>query len=281
MVERLKEAIERARNARGDIATPRSAEVRHAGVGPTPSLLAAERWAALEQVPLDVPKLRAARVVALDKLDRNHVPFDVLRARLVRICADKGWRRIGVTSPQAGVGKSVVAINLAFSLSRFQEGRTVLLDLDLKRPSLVKYLHMTAPVPVTDFLSGAVESEAFLRRVSPSLAVGVNSDIVVDSAELLQSPAAARALDRMSEALQPQFEIYDMPPALVNDDAMTLFPMLDAIILVAAAHKTTASAVEQCETLLEGSTNFLGLVLNKYDLATPGNDYYTEYGAPG
>jgi Mrp family chromosome partitioning ATPase len=115
-----------------------------------------------------------------------------------RRCSERGWRRVAVTSPTRGCGKSTVAANLALSLSRRPSGRTVLLDLDLRRPGQAGAVRAArAPLPMRDLLSGrAPPAEAQLIRAGRGLALGLNGRAEAAAAELLLEPAAQVALAR-------------------------------------------------------------------------------------
>ena len=96
-------------------------------------------------------------------MDRSHIvtfiggaeamAFDALRTKILQQMRANGWRRVAITSPGAACGKSTVALNLAFSLARQPDMRAILLDLDLRRPSLAR---MVGPDPKIAF-PGCVE----------------------------------------------------------------------------------------------------------------------------
>lgn len=120
--------------------------------------------------------------------------FDLLRTRLIQGLAQKDWRRIAVTSPTHGCGKSFVAANLALSLSRRPEGRSVLVDLDLRSPQLARMLGIQSPLDLREFLLGEQPLEAAFRRHGRQLAVGLNSVAVENASELLQDPEVLASL---------------------------------------------------------------------------------------
>lgn len=187
--------------------------------------------------------------------------FDILRTQLLQALLARGWRRIAVTSPTHGAGKSFVAANLAFSLARRPDSRTVLVDLELRRPALAGMLGAKA-APIEGFLSGA-PCERHFRRIGQTLAVGLNDRPVSRAAELLQSPAAGRALGSMIAQLDPEVVIYDLPPALGSDDLLAMLPQIDAVLLVADGTRTTAAEIRICERMLDNKVPLLGVVLNR------------------
>ncbi|MGV8954718.1 MAG: hypothetical protein ACOH2M_26710, partial [Cypionkella sp.] len=95
-------------------------------------------WESLASVDLDAATLTHNGIFIEASDHPAAVGFDILRTRLLHGLAEKGWRRIAVTSPTHGCGKSFVAINLALSLARRPSSRSVLLDLDLRHPEIAK-----------------------------------------------------------------------------------------------------------------------------------------------
>ena len=97
-------------------------------------------WDAMEQVGLDPAHLRKHRIVTANKSDPLHKNFDMLRTRLLLAMREKGWSRVGITSPTEGCGSSFLAANLAISFARMDSLRTVLLDMNLSAPDLSRIL---------------------------------------------------------------------------------------------------------------------------------------------
>lgn len=189
--------------------------------------------------------------------------FDILRTRALQALEERRWRRIAVTSPTHGCGKSFVAANLALSLARLQATRTVLVDMELRNPVLSRLLGIKAPGTLRDFLTGDQPLESHFRRFGKNLALALNDQPVDAAAELMQAPGTAEALSAMIEHLDPDMVIYDLPHALGNDDVIAMLPQLDAILLVADGTRTTADDIRRCERLFEGRVPLLGVVLNR------------------
>lgn len=276
MVERLKDAIEKARREREDTAR-RETPVPVAQ--PTPPR-AVTPWERLSPLDVDTIQLDRARVVTAAKSHPAHISFDVLRTRLLKVCRDNGWRRIAVTSPSKGCGKSFVCANLAFSLARNPQLKIALVDLDLRSPRLAKMLGARGPKALVSFIDGAATLTDAVGRVSANLAMGLNDAPVRNSAELLQSPSAGAALGALTEELALDVVLVDLPPMLVSDDVLATLPHVDALLLVIGAGLTTAAEVRECERLLGESTPFLGVVLNKVDEADMENYEAVYAGAP-
>ena len=280
MVERLKEAIEKARTQRSGItlpaASPRQPGAEEASTTAPEAAPASPAWDELLDISIDPDILSANRIVTHDKSDPAHIAFDRLRTRLLKAFRDHGWKRLGITSPSKGCGKTTVSANLAFSLARRREISTILLDLDLRSPALAATLGYDERCPIEWFLAGDTPPEAYFLKALPNLALGLNTESLRDAAERVQSGRTAATLDQMMRTFTPDLVIYDMPPMLNTDDVIGFFPKLDAVLLVAACGQTTAKEIDECERLMADQTHFLGVMLNK----APGStiDAY-EYGA--
>jgi Mrp family chromosome partitioning ATPase len=139
----------------------------------------------------------------------------------------------------------------------------VLIDMNLRAPGLAPLFGVTNPGRLRDVLTGAQPMESHFLRLGRTLALGLNGQAEPDSAELLQEPATAAALEAMLEDLSPDVAIHDLPAMLECDDALAFLPEVDGLLLVADGTRTTAAQVRECELLLKGRTELLGVVLNR------------------
>jgi Mrp family chromosome partitioning ATPase len=177
---------------------------------------------------------------------------------------------VGITSPTKGCGKSFVSVNLAVSLSRYKHCRTVLLDMDLRLPTIARKLGVRYSGAISEFLRGSTPPEAFLQRVSPGqlhigqwLAVGLNSQSEAFASELFFDEATGTALARMEQSLDPRIVLLDLPPVLAQDDVLALTPHLDCVLLVAGGGSTTARELLETSRRLGDTVPILAVVLNK------------------
>ena len=153
----------------------------------------AASWAALPPGQFDPARLRAARIVAFEG-GREAAGFDVMRTRLLQQARANGWKRIAITSPSPGCGKSTIALNLAFSLARQEEYRVVLAELDLRRPSLAKILGVKGRADFSAVLRGHVGFADCALRHGPALAIAVNQGPATNPAELMHAASVPTAL---------------------------------------------------------------------------------------
>ncbi|TNC50401.1 CpsD/CapB family tyrosine-protein kinase [Rubellimicrobium rubrum] len=230
----------------------------------------ADTWDSLRLLPVAPAVLERNLVITAGRRNPAHGAFDVLRTKLVQAMAERGWRRLGITSPTKGCGKSFVAVNLAVTLSRYDSYRTVLLDMDLRLSSLAHKLGIPNPGLMADFLTGQVAANDFFYRVGPnplrigpSLAIGLNGRPEPFAAELFYDSKTAEALKRMEAMLAPQMVLFDLPPALAQDDVLSLKPHLDCILMVAGGGITTTRDLQAASRRLGDDLPLLGVVLNK------------------
>jgi Mrp family chromosome partitioning ATPase len=261
-MERIQAAIQKAKEARGEpapgrapAAAPRpAARAAPAGLGPA--------WAELPAFAPDPARMERGRVVTFADADPAHVVFDMMRTKILRALKAGGWTSVGITSPTVGCGKTTVALNLAFSLAHQPDLRTVLVDLDLRRPAVARELGLPGQRSVAALLQGgATVAETFVRY-GENLAIGASGEPMRHSGDLLMSAAAAQAVAGLKAAFAPDVILYDLPPMLVSDDAMAFLPHLDAVLLVAGAEKSRIDEVDKCEHDLAENANLLGVVLN-------------------
>lgn len=238
-------------------------------------------WRNLPRVPIDPRHLERHRIIAATREDPAHSTFDVLRTRLLRTLKENGWSRVAITSPTKDCGKSFLAANLALSLSRAERVRTVLMDLDLRNPSLAKTLGVEHPGVLRRFLSGRVTVREQFRRfadndlgVGQNLALALNEHVEAHPAELLLAPSTDTALAAMQEQLRPDVVLFDLPPALYYDDVIAFQRHFDGVLLVVGGGVTRSEDIEEVSRRLGSDKPLLGVVLNKAEGAAIRQYYY-------
>lgn len=238
---------------------------------------AVDDWATLPSFDVIPKRMRQNRIMT-HQANPLSTTFDVMRTNLLHEMRTNDWHRIAITSPGAVCGKSTICLNLAFSLARQSDLRVLLLELDLRRPSIAGRLRLEG-VNFARVLSGEDAPEHHLRRYGSSLVVGA-SQPTRNSAELLQGVTAGHQIDEIEARYQPDVILFDMPPMLLVDDTIAFIDQVDAALLVGAAELSTTKELGRCKTELELRTNLMGIVLNKcrYMDASDGYAYGDGYG---
>lgn len=221
-----------------------------------------EAWAALPQRRIDVEALASQRIITPSD-QPEAAQFDIMRTKLLATAREKGWQRIAITSPTPGCGKSTVALNLAFSLARNRETRTILLEMDMRRPAFREMLDIKENAHLASLLAGAGTFEEHAMRYGPNLAISPCARPVRNPAELFHAPTTDEVLAQIIQEYDPTLIISDLPPMLVGDDVLAFAPKVDAVLIVAGAESSTIDQIDACERELAEHCEIAGVILNK------------------
>ena len=184
---------------------------------------------------------------------------------------------IMVTSALPQEGKTTTSINCAVVLA--QKGiRVLLIDADLRRPSIHKTLGMGPRSGLSNVLTGSATLESAITHspILPNLDVLPAGTPPPNPAELL---ASTNMRDVLQE-LRGQYDhiVVDTPPTLSVTDAVVLSPRADAIVLVIRSGQTTKQALRRSrDILMQVNAKVSGVLLNAVDLSSPDYYYYYEY----
>jgi len=184
---------------------------------------------------------------------------------------------IMVTSALPQEGKTTTSINCAVVLA--QKGvRVLLIDADLRRPSIHKTLGMGPRSGLSNVLTGSTTLEQAITRTAilPNLFVMPAGTPPPNPAELLASANMRDVLAQLRE--QYDHIVLDTPPSLSVTDAVVLSPRADAVVLVIRSSQTTKQALRRARDILaQVSAKVVGVLLNAVDLTSPDYYYYYEY----
>lgn len=271
-MEKLQLALQKAREQRGD-----AAPLPQARRGPIAGGAAAtdQFWADLTPFTPNPRTLLRNRIVTLEAR-RDAIPFDVLRTKTILHMRKNGWKRLAITSATSSCGKTVTACNIALSLARQSEIRTILVELDLRRPNIAKQLGATPAHDVSEVLSGDVTFEAQALRIGRNVAVCMARRTSSDPMQYLLSKATQDRLKEIEQRYRPDLMIFDLPPLMVGGDTPAFLTNVDCALVVARAEKSTISQIDSCEREIAEHTNVLGVVLNQYRFGDETAGYY-EY----
>ncbi len=224
---------------------------------------------------------KLTKLVTLDQLSSVVEAYRMLRTSVLLSAAGAPPKTILFTSGQPGEGKTTTAINTAISLS--QLGASVLLiDADLRRPTVHRVFKMNQAHGLSTFLSRQVEIDPLIHKLwVPNLSVLPCGPIPPNPAELISS-------ERMKELLRELWVKYDhilidSPPLINVTDPVILSTMVDGVILVVQAGRSTREVVRRARQELGSvGAKIFGVVLNNLDVKREGYDSYSAtYGSYG
>jgi capsular exopolysaccharide synthesis family protein len=198
------------------------------------------------------------------QVDSIHLElYRAIRANVETERLKSSFRSIMVTSPAPSEGKSTTILNLAHAFQEF--GRRVLVvEADIRRPSLSSPLGLTNKPGLVDFLNGTATFEQVCRPLPSGVIVIPGQVARGDAASLLASSRFRELLDVAGH----QFDVIlvDSAPVLAVPDNLLLANIIDRVILVAKATGTSARDLRKAQTVIErAGGRILGVVLNQAD----------------
>ncbi|MBM3460150.1 MAG: polysaccharide biosynthesis tyrosine autokinase, partial [Armatimonadetes bacterium] len=216
--------------------------------------------------------------IVLDGSARSPVAeaYRALRASVDFAAMEGQVRRLLVTSPNKSEGKSVTSVNLAAAMA-FNGKRVVLVDADLRRPSLHRVFGLSQERGLSQVLAGQLEvSEALQTTSRENLWVLTSGPLPHNPAELLGSPRLDQLLDCLAGIAD--FVILDSPPCLPVADPLVVASRVDAVLLVVHAGHTRRPALRHVRQLLQRAhARLLGVVMNRVEPGRRGDYYYSSY----
>ena len=189
--------------------------------------------------------------------------YQALRLKLESLHRTRGVRVMAITSPGVKDGKSVTAINLAAALSQGSDARVLLIEADLRRPAVARYLafgEKRAPglAEIVDDPNRSLR-DAIVEAGPHRFDVVLAGSTVAPIHELLRSPRLGTLLQEARE--QYDYVLLDTPPLGPVSDCALLARWTDGVLLVVAAHRTSRKLLEGTLNLLEDAY-VLGIVFN-------------------
>jgi exopolysaccharide/PEP-CTERM locus tyrosine autokinase len=189
---------------------------------------------------------------------------------------------IMVASSLPGEGKTFCAVNLAISVAMELDHTVLLVDADVARPSIGRYLQLTpgsesSQIGLMDILlNDKLDlADAILKTNIDTLSLLPAGKSHQRATELLASQAMSALLDEIANRYPDRIVIFDSPPLLLTSEARVLASQMGQIVLVVAAESTTQHAVKEVLRQLKSCPN-INLIYNKAKTLSSG-DYYGQY----
>jgi len=234
----------------------------------------------LKTVVPDEDLLASNRIIAAQADAPEHTYYKVLRTRVLQRLRASNWSVLGVTGAGPGEGKTLTALNLAYSLAKDVNHNVILIDADLRRPSIHEILGIEPEFDLSNFLDGTAKLEEILVRPNEErLAIMTNQHPHRDSSEILSSPEMAWLSQQLKGFGPKTITIIDLPPVLAGDDVIAISPLLDALLLVVGQGTCRRDALAETHELLHDSNgpHVLGVILNRAREKKLKSSYYDYY----
>jgi protein-tyrosine kinase len=208
-------------------------------------------------------KLLAKNHIVANQVDHQVTDvFRSLRAQVLRRLGKNGVSTLGITSLGSGEGKTTLAINLAIAISMDINQTVLLVDGDLRTPSIASYLGFEPTAGLADVLAGHITvAECLVNPGLPRLCILPARDSIDNSAELLSSPQMLRLVHELRSRYTDRVVIFDLPPLMTVADTIGFLPILDASLLVVRDGTVQSADLRRMMGLLQ-EHNLIGTVLN-------------------
>lgn len=266
MLGRIKNAIslvnKRLNNGKEGLPAPCSQENQMDGGAKKPGWISPS-YSQSRTVHLDPGLIAGNRCLAYLDNTPEAEAYRILKAQVLQRTKDSGDNTIMVTSAVPGEGKTLTAINLAFTLARDFQHTVLLVDGDLRNQSIHKYLGCPGEKGLIDFLADDTPvSELIAWPGVEKMTLISGGRPFQESAEILGSSRMNGLVSEMKERYPARYIIFDAPPVLTGADVLTLAPLVDQVIMIVQAGKTSMEDINKALQLLP-KEKILGFVLNR------------------
>ena len=202
--------------------------------------------------------------------------YKALRTSLIFSTAQEGCQVILVTSSEQGESKSTTAVNLGLSFAQ-NKSRVLLIDCDLRLPTVAQKLKLPDAPGLTDMLVGRAKASEAVKKLSNGLYVLPAGTLPPNPAELLGS----KTMRLLIEQMKPNFDqiILDTPPINVLSDALVLTPFSSGVVLVTRQGMTSGKELRTAIQKLEfADAHIYGIVLTGNKMEKRGGKKGHGYG---
>ncbi len=228
-------------------------------------------------VPIEMETMVRNRLITGGDNPEVGQSYKVLRTHILQKTQAEHHNALMITSPMPEEGKTLTAINLAISLAQELTQTVLLVDVDLRYPSISRYFGFEAERGLVDYLEGKAEIPELL--VHPQ---GIDGLVILPAgrqtdwaAELIRSPRMLELVPELKNFYPDRYVLFDLPPMLSFADALSFAPLADGIIMVVAARQTSREDLKRCQEMLKGRP-IVGYVFNKAEDLQQSR-YYRDY----
>jgi exopolysaccharide/PEP-CTERM locus tyrosine autokinase len=240
-----------------------------------------------KKMPAPKPALPASHN---EKMDQNLVSFfnpqsfeaeqfKILRSNLLYPVSGNPPRSVMVTSPMPGEGKSFVAANLAISVALNINRHVLLMDCDLRRPTIHTRFGFSDVPGLSDYLANGVSlSDLLIRTSIDKLTILPGGPPPDNPSELLSSERMSELLAEAIERYQDRLIILDSPPPSLTAETSVLARWVDGVVIVIKHGKTPREGVSEVIEKM-GKAKIIGAVINNFEVYS--SRYYGKYYGKG
>jgi protein-tyrosine kinase len=233
------------------------------------------RYSTTRTVSVRPEVLRRHRIISDNDESQVREEYKILRTHILQRTLAEQKNTLMVTGPLPGEGKTLTAINLAISLSHEVDKTVLLVDADLRFPSVHSCFGLPQGPGLVDYLSGEASLPDLLVHPEgfDKLVILPGGRAVAGAAELIGSPMMGNLVKELKHFYPDRYVLFDLPPVLSYADPRIFAQYVDGIILVVEMGKTPREDIQRCVELFK-EFPLIGLVLNKVDTQDHEGHYY-------
>jgi len=229
-------------------------------------------------IPINLRRVADNRCVCAVPDSREMDTYKVLRAQIQHRMKEKGWKAVLITSACPGEGKTLTAINLAFTFAVAYNQTAMLVDCDLRRQSVHRYLGIEQKLSLVDYFVDDVPLKDIICWPGVDKLTLISGDRTVsDSTEFLGSPKMNALVQEMKARYPDRYLIFDAPPVLFGADVISFAPCVDCILMVVEAGRTPIQDIRRSLEMLPRD-KMLGFAMNRQKSGN--GTYYGRRGYP-
>lgn len=219
-----------------------------------------------QKFEIDPTTLTENRLVCINS-DSFEVEFyKVLRTQILQKTAPNGWNTIMITSALPEEGKTLTAVNLALTFSREFNHTVLLVDCDLRQQQIHKMMGISSEKGLIDALmDDRPLQELIIWPGIEKLTIISGGRTISDTSEVLSSTKMKALVSEIKSRYSDRYVFFDVPPILSMADAIAFAPMVDSILMVVRAEKTSIQDIKKAVDLIP-KEKLLGFVLNRYKI---------------
>jgi len=216
-------------------------------------------------VTLDAETVDRHRLRLGSETDASSEAFRLVRTRLLQWLDRAGSNTVAMVSAVAGDGKSLCALNLAFSVANDRRHTVMLVDLDLRRPSLHRYLDLEPELGLDDYLRGECGlADAMVSVGNERMVLLPCREALLESSEILASEVIRDLVIELKSRYRDRVIIFDLPAGLAGDDVLAFLPNVDGALVTVREGRTRRDDLQRLTEMLSG-TPIIGVILNQAD----------------
>lgn len=211
--------------------------------------------------------LKKSRVINANTPPIVAASYKMLRTRLLHRMRTNDWRLMAITSASPQDGKTLTAINLAVSLADEGNQNVFLIDLDMRNPSVNKYLAVNHERSIVDYFSDSdsrIEDFIYCPPDTNLFIIGNSEAGIQNSSELIFSARMEELLSELKEIDRTALFIFDLPPILLADDMLAFAPYADSVLFVVGEEHTSREQLAKANEMIKSTDlQMAGVVLNR------------------